>query len=158
MHLDFDKKSLFGLKSHSWKDLRMEISAILSQGEKLTNYVQLIGKENLAQEQQLILFTTQMIKQNFLIQNAYNEIDRYSSPFKTIIIASIIYYFYEYSVELIKFGIPLFKIQELECIQTINQLRFLIKNDDFTSIVNLKAEMDREFEVLKNRMKKLMEV
>ncbi len=158
MHLDFDKKSLFGLRSHSWKDLRTDISALLSQGEKLTNYVQLIGKENLPQEQQLVLFVMQLIKQNFLIQNAYNEIDRYSSPFKTIVIASIIYYFYENSMELIKIGIPLFKIQELECIQTINQLRFLIKNDDFSPITSLKAQIDREFEILKNRMKKLLEV
>ena len=147
-------KSLFGFWSRSWKDIRVEFLTLLTEGEKLANYVQLIGKENLAQDQQLILFIVQLIKQNFLIQNAYNEFDAYSSAYKTLIISSMIIYFYDKGQDAIKNGIPVFKIQELDCIQQLNQLRFTIKKDDIKPVSMLKRLIDADFESMKRTSKR----
>ena len=53
--------------------------SILSQEAELDEIVQLVGKDSLGDGDQLTLETAKMIREDFLQQNSFNEIDWYSS-------------------------------------------------------------------------------
>ncbi|TFG07588.1 MAG: V-type ATP synthase subunit A, partial [Promethearchaeota archaeon] len=53
-----------------WFECRNQFNDILSKENELKNITQLIGEENLPEDQQLTLFIAKLVKKGFLIQNA----------------------------------------------------------------------------------------
>jgi len=113
-----------------WRFNRDRTQYLLSRADELENISQLVGKENLPADQQLDLFAAELIKEGFLIQNAFNEIDRYSSPEKTSKIISIILKFYNESMYFIENKVPFQRIEELECVNDIKRMRLDIANEN----------------------------
>ena len=54
--------------------------AILQEESELNEIVQLVGKDSLSPSDQLTLETAQIIREDFLQQNAFADIDTYSDP------------------------------------------------------------------------------
>lgn len=105
-----------------WFETRHEVNFILAKAGELENMTQLVGTENLPPDQQLILFVADLLKNAFLIQNSYDEIDRYSSALKTLKIAKIIIKFYNKAMFLVKKGISIFRIKEMDCVFDIKRI------------------------------------
>jgi V/A-type H+-transporting ATPase subunit A len=55
---------------------------MLQRDEKLQRIVKLLGSEALPEDQKLTLFISDLIKEFFLQQNAFDAIDMYASPGK----------------------------------------------------------------------------
>jgi V/A-type H+-transporting ATPase subunit A len=60
-----------------WEDLRMRAMAILQKESELQEIVQLVGSDALPDDEQLTLEVARMIREYFLQQNAYHEVDTY---------------------------------------------------------------------------------
>jgi V/A-type H+-transporting ATPase subunit A len=60
-----------------WEDLRMRAMAILQKESELQEVVQLVGSDALPDDEQLTLEVARMIREYFLQQNAYHEVDTY---------------------------------------------------------------------------------
>lgn len=131
-----------------WSTFRQRINEILALNDDLQNIVQLIGSENLPVEQQLAIFVTEIIKRSFLIQNAYDEVDRYCSPQKLLKMAGIILHFYDIGLDAIKNGVPMFKIKEISGISKIHRIRIDVKNNEIEKIDALSAELKKEVQEL----------
>jgi len=69
--------------SPNWSKLMGQIMAILQEEEKLLEIVQLVGSDALPEKQQMTLEIARMIREFFLQQNAYHDIDTYCEPKKT---------------------------------------------------------------------------
>jgi V/A-type H+/Na+-transporting ATPase subunit A len=128
-----------------WQESRVEVSKILSKAGELENIVQLIGKESLPPEQQLIVLSADIIKNAFLIQNAFDSIDSYCSPKKTMKLIKIILKFHLESLNLISKGVPFFRISEMECINDIKRIRLDISNDDDEGFKKVVEKTAQEF-------------
>lgn len=85
---------------------------VLIREDELRQIVRLVGPESLAEKDKLVLETAKLIKDAFLKQNAYDDIDAFSSPQKQVRIMRLIYIFYNQSQDLISKGLPLKKILE----------------------------------------------
>ena len=59
----------------NWYQCRRKMNQILSRENELQNMMQLVGEENLPEDQQLDIFIADLIKEGFLIQNAFDDID-----------------------------------------------------------------------------------
>ena len=70
---------------HEW------MITILQEDDKLQKIVKLLGSESLPQEQKRIVEIAYLIKEIFLQQNAYDDIDMFSTPNRIVKIASILY-------------------------------------------------------------------
>ena len=60
-----------------WDDLIREAMALLQEEVELQEIVQLVGPDALADEQKQVLAITRMLREDFLQQSAYDDIDRF---------------------------------------------------------------------------------
>ena len=132
-----------------WSQCRKQVNEILSTDNELQYITQLIGEENLPEQQQLILFIAQLIKNGFLIQSAFDDIDNFTDAKKLLGIIKLILLVYREGGELLKQGFLIDDIKELETINGILRINHTIKNEDFYLIENLKKNLLNEIETLK---------
>ncbi|MHA1932093.1 MAG: V-type ATP synthase subunit A [Promethearchaeota archaeon] len=132
-----------------WLECRQQVNDILSQDNELKYVTQLIGEENLPENQQLDLFIAKLIKEGFLIQNAFDEIDNYTSTGKLLGMIKMILLIYKEGKELMKQG---FYMEDIKSLRTINEVLRIgqeIPNDKFMKIESLKKKLLNEIESLK---------
>ncbi|MFX1322842.1 MAG: V-type ATP synthase subunit A [Promethearchaeota archaeon] len=132
-----------------WLNCRNQVNEILSIENNLKNITQLIGEENLPEDQQLILFISKLIKEAFLIQNAFDKIDSYISTTKLLGQIKIILLLYKEAKELMDKGIIIEEIKDLKIINDILRISNSIPNDDFIKIEEIKKRLLEEINSLK---------
>jgi len=135
-----------------WKDnidsdiveLRQEAYNILLREDKLQKIVKLIGPDALPDSERLILEIARIIKEGFLKQNAYDDIDMYTSPEKQVKILRLMISFYQESKEIINLGAPIFEIRALESLPMIIRARIEISNDNINQFDKIEQFMKDE--------------
>ncbi|MBI5679929.1 MAG: ATP synthase subunit A [Methanobacterium sp.] len=65
-----------------WRELRDAAMVLLQKESELQEIVQLVGPDALPDKERITLESTRMIREDFLQQNAYHEVDTYCSPKK----------------------------------------------------------------------------
>lgn len=134
----------------SWKEMRDTMTKVLIREDELKQIVRLVGPESLAEKDKLTLETAKLIKDAFLKQNAYDDIDAFSSPQKQVRIMRLIYTFYNQSQDLITKGVQLKKI--LEKVGPIEpeiiRIKYTIKNDELNKIDEIENKLKSAFDSL----------
>jgi V/A-type H+-transporting ATPase subunit A len=133
-----------------WLECRNEINEILSRENNLKNVVQLIGEENLPEDQQLDLFIAKLIRESYLIQNAFDNIDNYTDVNKLFGHIKIILLLYKEAKNILEEGIIIEEIKDLEIINDILGIGKSIPNDEFYKIELIKEKLIEEIEALKH--------
>ncbi|MCM2325795.1 MAG: V-type ATP synthase subunit A, partial [Candidatus Woesearchaeota archaeon] len=129
-----------------WSKMMSRIMAILQEEEKLLEIVQLVGSDALPEKQQLTLEVARMIREFFLQQNAYHEIDTYCEPKKTYMLAETILYFADKAYAALEEGAAIPSILNTNAKEKIANVKFV---KDYEGELNrIKIEMDREFSKL----------
>jgi len=77
-----------------WVDIREKAMSLLQQEAELEEIVRLVGVEALSASDQLILQTAKSIREDFLQQNAFDDIDTYTSLRKQYLILKAIITFH----------------------------------------------------------------
>jgi V/A-type H+-transporting ATPase subunit A len=114
LYVDFLKENLNEVSAGRWYEYRSLFLKILQREAELLDIVRLVGPEALPEEDKLLLETARMIREAFLQQNEYDINDAYSPLEKGVLIMNAIVEFYNASLELVKRGVPVFKIRELK--------------------------------------------
>jgi V/A-type H+-transporting ATPase subunit A len=78
-----------------WDGLRQKAMTILQEEDSLEEVVRLVGVEALSKEEQLLLYAAKMVREDYLQQNAYDDVDTYTSLKKQYRILKSIMLFYE---------------------------------------------------------------
>ena len=132
-----------------WFDCRKQVNEILSKDNELKYITQLIGVENLPEEQQFIIFIAKLIKEGFLIQNAFDEIDSYTNTTKLLGMIKIILLIFKEGKELLKQGFIVDDIKRLNVINSFLRVNRSIANEEFHKLEILKNKLLTEIEALK---------
>ncbi len=88
----------------SFMENREEAMRILNDESRLEEIVRLVGFESLSNKDRLIMEAARIIREDFLMQNAFDEVDTYSSFKKQSSILSMIIGFYNKGIELLNSG------------------------------------------------------
>lgn len=112
-----------------WPEIRSSIMALLQKEDELKSIVQLVGADALSPQEQLVLSTVRSIKEDFLQQNAYDEVDTYTSLNKMFWILKIILEFHQSALSLIEAGKSLKEIIDLPIKKEIAQVKFIPEKD-----------------------------
>jgi len=131
-----------------WTDVRKSCFDLLKQEQRLSEIVRLIGPDALPDEQKLILLTAQIIKDGFLQQNSFDEIDMYCVPEKQVRLLQLIMEFYERAHSCIGLGAPMTKIMETDLKEGISRLKSTVKNDEINKLIEFEGNMRITFEEL----------
>ena len=122
--------------SPRFADARSRILNILLEENRLMEIVKLIGEDVLPDDQKLIMQTASVIRQGFLQQNAYHQVDTYVPLDKQYKMMDIILYVYDEALKLVKKSIPVSQIAALGVFEQLIKLKYE-KQPDFEK---LKAE------------------
>jgi len=131
-------------KEPEWSNLRNEVLELLQKEGRLQQIVKLVGPDVLPDSQRLVLSVADIIKNAFLQQSAFDEIDMYSDVEKQMSIVKIIMEFYHLAQELIASGTPLVKVMQLPCVQDIVRAKSVIPNGDAETFEKLAAGMRQQ--------------
>ncbi len=130
-----------------WRALRDKALAILQKEAELEELVRLVGAEALPEEDRLVLEVARMIREDFLQQSAFHEIDTYCPPKKAVLMMKAILLFYELGLEAIKKGISVDEIREMRVKSKIARMKEIPNvgfEDAFKQLFN---EIRSEYEV-----------
>ena len=134
--------------SSDWIKRRQEALEILQRESELQEIVQLIGYDALPEPEKGILDTARSIREDFLQQSAYDEVDTYSSIKKQYVMLSIILEFGKLEAEAIKKGILSSKVGSLEVRKQISMIKWT-KEGDIDELINqIKINMKQQFDKL----------
>jgi V/A-type H+-transporting ATPase subunit A len=131
-----------------WQSARESAMELLKREQRLSQIVKLIGPDALPDNQRLVLQTAEMIKNGFLQQNAFDEIDMFCVPDKQVRILGLIMEFHARALEIIRLGAPLLKIKALPVLEKIVRAKSQVRNDDAEALPALAAELGTEMEEL----------
>lgn len=132
-----------------YREVRIRAFEILQKEDRLQKIVKLIGPDALPDSERLYLEVARIIKQGFLQQGAYDEIDTFSTPEKQLRILRIILKFFENAAEVIKMGSPILEIKEMQCIPKIVRMKMSIPNEKLEMMDDVEKAMLTEFDSLK---------
>ncbi|MEM4598388.1 MAG: V-type ATP synthase subunit A [Candidatus Diapherotrites archaeon] len=137
--------------SKEWSKARARIMAILQKEAQLLEIVQIVGPDALPQKDRILLEIARMIREDFLQQNAYNEVDTYCQPQKQLGIAQAILMFEEKAMSA-EFA-TCDELSNLESVQRIARLKYVPIENFESEIRGLKQLMAKEFEELGRKQK-----
>ena len=99
--------------TEEFRELRKQALATLQTEAELQDIVQLIGPDALPERERAILEIARMIREDFLQQHAYHEVDSYCSLEKQLLMLKIIALFEKKTMEAIDLGVGVDKITTL---------------------------------------------
>lgn len=90
-----------------WPQLRADLAALLQKEEELQEIVQLVGIDALQDHERLVIETSRLIREEYLRQNAYSEIDAACPLEKQYWMLKALLKFLAYGREFLKQGRPM---------------------------------------------------
>lgn len=108
-----------------WTALRGEIISLLSEEEKLNEMVKLIGVDALSSGDRLKLEAARSIREDFLHQQAFHEVDTYSSANKQYMLMKLVVEYYEKSKVAIENGMDIEEIVKLPVREKIGRFKYV---------------------------------
>ena len=121
---------------------RSEAMAILQKDKELEDIVQLVGPEALPESEKIILETARMIKEDFLQQNAFSDVDSYASIQKQWLMLKAIIDFYHKMRELYNQGVKLPEMMNLPIVDKIARMKYVPNKKAEKDLGNLLMEID----------------
>ena len=134
--------------SKDWIDLRKEALEILQKESELQEIVQLVGYDALPEPEKGILDTARSIREDYLQQSAFDEVDTYTSIQKQHKMLSTILEFGKKEADVIKKGSTSAKVGALESRGMIPKMKWT-KEEELEKLLNdINSKMKQEFDTL----------
>jgi len=105
-----------------WPEVRQWAIDTLDEETELREIVQLVGKDALPEDQQLTLEVARYLREAFLQQNAFHDVDTYCEPEKSYRILGAIKTFNDEAFEALDAGVPVEEIQSIDAAPRLNRI------------------------------------
>ena len=124
-----------------WESIRAQALRLLEEASEIEETARIIGEKALPDEQRLVLLLAEILREGFLLQNAYHEVDTYCEAEKQTALLKAIIDFYNQVEPLIRQGIPIEKIREMRIVTELLRLK---EKQGTDPIEESYAEMERQ--------------
>ncbi|HQD85299.1 MAG TPA: V-type ATP synthase subunit A [Bacillota bacterium] len=104
-------------------DMRDQAMALLQEEDELMEIVRLVGVDSLSDRQRMVLETAKSLREDFLYQSAFHEIDTYCSQSKQYGLLKIVLEFHRVGMELLQKGVRLDTILGMKVRERIARAR-----------------------------------
>jgi len=132
--------------SDKWRTYRDEAMRILQEEAELEEIVRLVGVEALSTGDRLLLETAKSLREDFLHQNAYHEVDTYTSSGKQFRMMELILDVHHWAAEALERGAPFKDILELGEREDIAKLKFVSEEEFPGTLKKLKETIQTKIQ------------
>lgn len=127
--------------SKRWNTKRLLFMQLLQKEAELQEIVKLVGVDSLSASDRLILEVARTIREDYLHQNAFHEIDTYTTFKKQNSMMDLIIAYYTLGSDALKRGVNFNKIEKLAAREKIGRIKYVPEN-----------EIDREAKAISDMM------
>ena len=131
-----------------WAEMRALGMRLLKEEADLKEIVRLVGIDSLTREQRLILHTSKQIREDFLHQNSFHEVDTYTPIEKQKAMLNVILTMYKQGVEAIHAGVSFAKIEALACNAKYADMKYVPTSEFAEYFKSFESEIKNEFSTL----------
>ncbi|MBI4399749.1 V-type ATP synthase subunit A, partial [Candidatus Micrarchaeota archaeon] len=140
--------------SPEWLDLRNKAMNILQKEAELQEIVQLVGPDALPEKERAVLISAKKIREDYLQQSAFHEIDTYASLKKQYMMIRTILRYYDKVMGALEVGVQLKKVLELSQLdEEIARMKEIPEKEAETKINALMKKVESTFDSLINERK-----
>ncbi|WP_254543062.1 ATP synthase subunit A [Halomarina pelagica] len=125
-----------------WPETRQWAVDVLDEEGELQEIVQLVGKDALPEDQQLTLEVARYLREAWLQQNAFHDVDTYCDPEKIYLMLTAIETFHDEAFEALDAGVPVDEIVDIEAAPRLNRMGTAENYEEF--IAELKEDITEE--------------
>ncbi len=130
-----------------WTAQRARFMRLLSDEAELEEIVKLVGIDALSPPERLKLESARSIREDFLHQDAFHEVDTYTSLYKQYKMMELILKFYDETVEAIKHGATVESLVKLPIKEKIGRFKYTPNenvDDEYNLIIqSIKEQVDK---------------
>lgn len=134
--------------SDEWTTLRARLMALLSDEASLDEIVKLVGMDALSPTDRLKMETARSIREDFLHQLAFHEVDTYSSLRKQYLMMKLVLRFYDGSLDALKKGADIEKLVSIPSRESIGRFKYVHEKDIEDTYKTVCAAIDSEIKAV----------
>lgn len=132
----------------SWSKQVNEAMSLLQEESKLEEIVRLVGADSLEFSDRLTLDVSRLIREDYLHQIAFHEIDTYTSLKKQFGMLKAILKWYEEGKVALSNNVSYFKIIKMNVLSLIGRMKYIPENEFDEKIQSIYLEIDKEYDSL----------
>lgn len=133
--------------NEEWMSLRQEMMSLLQEEAELNEIVQMVGMDALSPTDRLKMEASRSIREDFLHQNSFHDVDTYTSLEKQYLMMKLVIGYYKEGVKALENGAEIRKIVDLSVREDIGRFKYTKEED-------VKKEYERIKELLSTEMLK----
>ena len=144
LHLDID--------SHyhkDWSKMIRRVQVLLQEEASLQEIVRLVGIDSISKSDRIKLLASQMIREDFLHQNAYHEIDTYASIAKQHRMLKTILRWYDLAKKALEGRKAFSEIEKMKTPERIGRIKYVREADVEKECDSIEQAMEKEFSSLR---------
>ena len=134
----------------NWSAQVGEVRYILQQESELNEIVRLVGFDALSEKDRLTLDCARLIREDFLQQDSYREVDTYTPPKKQAQMIAAILGWYHKSQDVLKAGVDYRKLANMSVLGKIARMKYEPDNNWDAFYGELDQDQRQEFAELKS--------
>jgi V/A-type H+/Na+-transporting ATPase subunit A len=134
--------------ARDWNKLRADTMRILQEESELEEIVRLVGVDALSVSDRLVLEVAKSIREDYLHQNAFHEVDTYTSLHKQYKMLKLIMQFYYQGKKAIEAGVDMEKMFELPVRERIGRAKYVPEEEIDTMLSKIDEDLKKQIEAL----------
>ena len=127
-----------------WMEDRQKMMTILQEEAELNEIVQMVGMDALSPTDRLKMEAARSIREDFLHQNSFHEIDTYTPLRKQYLMMKLVLAFYEKSVDALNKGADMNTLIAMPVRETFGRYKYTTDADIESEYKNVEEELDKE--------------
>lgn len=130
--------------SPRWMQLRTRLMQLLQEEAELEEIVKLVGMDALSSPDRLKLEAARSIREDFLHQNAFHDIDTYTPLDKQLMLMELILAFYDKASDALTKGANVDKIVAMNVRESIGRFKYVPVDDTEKQYNEILVNLDKE--------------
>ncbi|MBC8224637.1 V-type ATP synthase subunit A [Candidatus Bathyarchaeota archaeon] len=106
-----------------WEASRSQALRLLEEASEVEETARIIGEKALPDEQRLVLLLAEMLREGFLVQSAFHEVDTYCEAEKQTALLKVFIEFYSKVDPLVRAGVPIEMVRNMDVVTELMRLK-----------------------------------
>lgn len=133
--------------SEEWMQNRQRMMALLQEEAELNEIVQMVGMDALSAPDRLKMEAARSIREDFLHQNSFHDVDTYTSLKKQLLMMRLVLAYYDQSMEALKNGANVQGLIKMPVREQIGRYKYIVEEKldaEYENVMNTLAEQIKE--------------